>query len=332
MENKTRYLNQKVKELVNLKAIPATEKSQSQTEFGLALEKQTSERRVFLKVVNLLLGSERLTANITELNNRQLIKQLQMRFQENIKNHYRETGLANRIDTLSVREKINPTNIPLDEQAVNLIAEESQGTHGWVDMLPNLREEVQQAGLNCTMGSAFLHLALESLGFNQVRTVLRAGHHVVIRRMNGGSIKLYDTASVLSTKDGRLVGYSREFLSNKIKNKQEVPGKGFGFELISDTEDKIGGFIKSGNDGKYRQSFFAYEPEIKMDLAIALENLSEIKDDAAKIGTKQTISSIGSSERYEQARKLCKKYPELEMLDYKAIKSELTLFDGYDYL
>jgi hypothetical protein len=150
-----------------------------------------------------------------------------------------------------------------------------------------------------------------------------------------------------------------------------------------------------------------------MDLAIALENLSEIKDDAAKIESEQStpfdidayrealvafirennttdlsdtdIAEIansnrqpieeltqaassfyeqagqipnpydflsspllkpkqeltqppnpkdftGSSERYEQASELCKKYPELKTLDYKAVQSKLALFDGHDYL
>ncbi len=235
---------------------------------------------------------------------------------------------------------------------------------------------------------------------------------MVIREPGDGSIKLYDPTS-LSTKDGRLVGYSREFTESEINRKQEADGIGFGFELTSDTEDKIGGFMKPDDDGKYRQSFFAYEPRVKMDIAIALENLSEIKDDAAKLESEQTLpfdidayrealvafvrendttklsdadiaeiansnrqpiekltqtaSSFyeqggqipnpydflsspllkpkqeltqlpnpkdfaGSSERYEQARELCKKYPELKSLDYKAIQSKLALFDGHDYL
>mgnify|MGYP000352478796 CR=1 FL=1 len=258
----------------------------SKAEFESALEKQTPERRLLLTVANSLL-SEGLTTEVLELDDRQLAERLQAKFQENIQIHYRQTGLADKVKTLPIRERLNPSDVPLDEQAVNLIAEKSQGTHGWVDMLPNLRKEDQHAGLNCTMGSALLHLALEDLGFDKVRTVLRAGHHVVIREMSDGSIKLYDPTS-LSTKEGALVGYSRKITANKIKRKQDVPSKGFSFELISDTEDKIGGFMEADEDGQYRQSFFAFEPEIKMDLAIALKNLSEIKDDAAKVESKQS--------------------------------------------
>jgi UDP-N-acetylglucosamine transferase subunit ALG13 len=411
MENEPSNLDKKIEEPAKSGAADMVEKPNPQAEFESALEKQTPERRALLTVANSLL-SEGVTVEVTKLDNRQLVEQLQSKFQENIENHYRQTGLADKIKTLPIRENLNPTDTPLDQQVVNLIAEESQGTHGWVDMLPNLRKEAQQAGLNCTMGSALLHLALEDLGFDQVRTVLRAGHHVVIRETDDGSIKLYDPTS-LSTKDDRLVGYSREFTADEIKRKQDIPGKGFGFELTSDTEDKIGGFMDSDEDGQYRQSFFAYEPEIKMDLAIALENLSEIKDDAAKIESEQTtpfdidayrealaafirenntvelsdadITEIansnrqpieeltqaassfygqdgqipnpydflsspllkpkqeltqspnpkdfaGSSERYEQASELCKKYPELKTLDSKTIQSKLELFDGHNYL
>lgn len=411
MENEPRNLDKKIEEPAKSDAKARVEKFEPPAEFESALEKQTPERRALLTVANSLL-SEGLTTEVAELDDRQLVEQLQTKFQENIENHYRKTGFADKIKALPIRENLNPTGIPLDEQAVNLVAEESQGTHGWVDMLPNLRKEDQQAGLNCTMGSALLHLALEDLGFDQVRTVLRAGHHVVIRETDDGSIKLYDSTS-LSTKDDRLVGYSREFTAGEIKRKQDVPGKGFGFELTSDTEDKIGGFMEADDDGQYRQSFFAYEPKIKMDLAIALENLSEIKDDAAKLESEQStpfdidayrealiafvrenngtelsdadIAEIansnrqpieeltqaassfyeqggqipnpydflsspllrakqeltqppnpkdfaGSSERYEQARELCKKYPELKTLGYKAVKSKLALFDGLDYL
>jgi hypothetical protein len=285
MENEPRNLDKKIEEPAKSDATARVEKSDPKAELESALEKQTPERKALLTVANSLL-SEGLTPEIAELDDRQLVEQLQAKFQKNIENHYRQTGLADKIKTLPIRENLNPTDVPLDEQAVNLIAEESQGTHGWVDMLPNLRKEAQQAGLNCIMGSALLHLALEELGFDQVRTVLRKGHHVVIRETGDGEIKLYDPTS-LSTKDNRLVGYSREFTADKIKRKQDVPGKGFGFELTSDTEDKIGGFMEADEDGQYRQSFFAYEPEVRMDLAIALENLSEIKDDAAKVESEQ---------------------------------------------
>jgi len=262
------------------------EKSYPKAEFESALEKQTPERRALLTVANSLL-SEGLAVEMTKLDDQQLVEQLQAKFQENIKSHYLQTGLADKIRELPIRENLDPTGIPLDEQAVNLIAEESQGTHGWVDMLPNLRKEAQQAGLNCTMGSALLHLALENLGFDKVRTTIRSGHSIVTRETDDRGLVLYDATS-LSTKNDKFVGYSRKFEADQIKRKQDVTGKGFGFELISDTKDKIGGFKEAGEDGQYRQSFFAYEPEVKMDLAIALENLSEIKDDAAKDESEQT--------------------------------------------
>jgi hypothetical protein len=381
-------------------------------EFESALEKETPERRALLKVASSLLSTKEFTKSTLEIESSQLLDLLQQAFQENIKHHYRETGLAVKIKAIPAQESLNPTGVPFDEQAVNLIADLSQGTHGWVDMLPNLRKEDPEAGLNCTMGSALLHLALEDLGFDHISTVLREGHHVVIREMSDGSMKLYDPTS-LSTKDEKLVGYSRTFVPSEIERRDSIVGKGYGFELDSAGEDKIGGFMKPNDAGQYRQSFFAYEPEVKMDLAIALENLSEIKEDADKLDAEQqppfdidayrealvafikennqkelsdadileiansnrqpieeltqAASSFfesggqiqnpydylaspllqpkteltqmpnpkkftGSSERYEQAKQLCTKYPELRELDFKSIKSKLALFDGHDYL
>lgn len=411
IENKAEITEKETEEPVKTHQTPE-DSPHMKSEFESALEKENPERRALLKVASSLLSTEEFKKNTLEMDNIQLVEHLQEVFQRNIEHHYRATGLADKINALPVQEGLNPTGVPLDDQAVNLIADLSQGTHGWVDMLPNLRNEDPQAGLNCTMGSALLHLALEDLGFDVVKSVIRKGHHVVIREMNDGSIKLYDPTS-LSTKDGKLVGYSRTFSPSEIKGKESVAEKGYGFELDSGGEDKIGGFMKADDDGQYRQSFFAYESDVKMDLAIALENLSEIKDDADKLdaeqqapfdidayrealvafikennqreltnaeileianSNRQPIEELtqaasssfesggqipnpynylaspllqpkteltqlpnpkeftGSSERYEQAKQLCTKYPELRELDFKEIKSRLALFDGHDYL
>jgi len=378
------------------------------------LEGEPQERKVFLKTAQDFLIDGKIDEETLRLEDKELTKKLQAEFQENLERYFKESGLSDEIEILAVREKLQQAEVPLDEQALNLIARKSEGVHGWVDMLPNLRKQYKDSGMNCTMGSAMLHLALEKLGYSGVRTVLRKGHSVVFREIDDGSIQFYDPTS-LSTVNEKLVGYSRKFTPDQITNRKEVEEsenkKGFAVTLEIGEADKIGGFSEADEKGKYAEKFYAYDPSTKMDIAIALENLSEIKQDAEKLGTpeskpfsqeayktaladfvrqnntrelsnedikrigqenRQTIEEllqaaeksfkgeaqppnpfdflqsdlltpkaeienipdpktfIGSSERYEQAKELCEKYPELKDLDFKTVKEKFGLFDGYE--
>ena len=380
------------------------------------LEREPQERKVFLKTSQDFLLDGKIDEQTLSLEDHELSKKLQEEFQKNLEQYFKESGLSDEIEILAVREKLQQAEMPLDEQALNLIARKSEGVHGWIDMLPNLRKQYKDSGMNCTMGSAMLHLALEKLGFSGVRTVLRKGHHVVFREIDDGSIQLYDPTS-LSTVNEQLVGYSRKFTPDQITDRQEVVEgenkKGFAVTFEIGEADKIGGFSEADEREKYAEKFYAYDPSIKMDIAIALENLSEIKQDAEKLGTpesnpfgqeaykaaladfvrrnnsqdlsdddikrigqenRQTIEEllqaaeksfkgeipppnpfdflqsdlltpkseienipdpktfVGSSERYEQAKELCERYPELKELDFKTAREKFGLFNGYDHI
>lgn len=381
------------------------------------LEREPAYRKTFLKVAEDFLTEQATTDELLHLPDTELGGAIQDRFQDNLRKHFETSGLSDKIEALRLAEAIESKEPPLDEKALNLIAQASEGTHGWIDMLPSLRNQFEDAGLNCTMGSAMLHLALEKLGYDGVHTVLRKGHHVVIRELPDGSLKLYDPTS-LSTKDDQLVGYQRTFLPDQIKNRREVSeddGRtGFAFTLALAEQDKVGGFYEQEPEGSYVQRFYAYDPSIKMDIAIGLGNLSEIKDDAGKAEAgdeqptfhleayrealvdfisannqielgdedviaiarenKQTIEEllqaaeaafkenrpapnpydflqsdqlmpkdqlgelpnprkfVGSSERYEQAKHLCERYPDLKQLNFNEVKTKFHLFDAHDYL
>jgi len=381
------------------------------------LSQQPPHRKVLLQTAEHLLMDEGLDQEIVQLDDQKLIALLHNRFQKQLENHFRESGLLAEIKALPINEQLSPSHVPLDEQALHLIARKSDGVHGWLDMLPNLRNQIEGAGLNCTLGSAMLHLALDELGLKEVRTVLRRGHHVVLRELDNGSIKLYDPTSS-TTVNEQTVGYFREFTPDQIRSRRQVDEgsarSGYSFILTSDTEDTIGGFYATKGKKEISEAFYAYDPSTKLDLAIALGNLSEVKDDAEKArnaGQKplfdddsyktallafvsennetpisdedieeltrqntQTIKELlqaarkafdgeakapnpfdylqgdklepksqlknipnpknhaGASKRYDQARKLCNQFPELEELDFKDIKAAFHLFDGHDYL
>lgn len=234
------------------------------------LEGEPQERKVFLKTAQDFLIDGKIDEETLRLEDKELTKKLQAEFQENLERYFKESGLSDEIEILAVREKLQQAEVPLDEQALNLIARKSEGVHGWVDMLPNLRKQYKDSGMNCTMGSAMLHLALEKLGYSGVRTVLRKGHSVVFREIDDGSIQFYDPTS-LSTVNEKLVGYSRKFTPDQITNRKEVEEsenkKGFAVTLEIGEADKIGGFSEADEKGKYAEKFYAYDPSTKMDIA-----------------------------------------------------------------
>ena len=222
-----------------------------------------------------------------ELNDEQIAEKLQQEFQANIMAHYKDSGLADKVRLLISQEEKQPTGAPLDEQLLNLVTEESQGVQGWVHMLPKLRDQYPDAGLDCTMASALLHLALEEAGFSDVHTTGVQNHHVVFRALPDGSVKLYGpTDTETNDTTGKLEGYSKTFLPADIVSRQSVDeghGRtGTAYQLSSAKVDKRGGFIKKDDAGQYTKTFYAYDPSTKMDIAVALGNLAEINADAER--------------------------------------------------
>ena len=152
-----------------------------------------------------------------------------------------------------------------------------------------LRTLYPTAGYNCTMGSALLQMALRDVGFDDARTVLRQGHYVTARLLPDGSVKILDATSMhtedAGTEHERLAGYVRTFPPSQVRDRREVeePGgrRGIAFTLVTDEEDEIGGLSRE-HEGRFEQRFYANDASVKIDFAIALENLSEIKDDAKK--------------------------------------------------
>jgi hypothetical protein len=201
---------------------------------------------------------------------------VQDKFQENLTNFFESSGLSEEVARCGD-----------DEDAVHFIAAKSVGVHGWVDMLPNLIRSNPGAGMNCTMASAMLHLSLEKLGYNDVHTAWVKGHHAVLRELGDGSLKLYDATS-LSTKDGKLVGYSYIFRPEQVRRRietgEEQQGSGQEVILSRGERDSVGGFAAPDEHGNFTKLFYTYDPSIKMDIEIALGNLSEVKDDAREVG------------------------------------------------
>lgn len=381
------------------------------------LEQLTPERRTVVEVANALLIDDEITAADSERTDAELGELIQERFQEALRNFYRTSGLADQIAALRVTADIQGQGDNLDIKACNVVARASEGVHGWVDILPKLKQLNQASGMNCTLGSAMLHCALEDLGFTDVRTVLRAGHHVVMCTLPDGGMTIYDATS-LSTQNDELVGYTRTFSKDAVRNVQPVQEhgnrSGMAFTLVSAQRDSIGGFSAETGSQAYAQQFYGYDQSIIMDVAIALENLSEIKADASQIETdaedrvfnedaykqagveyiqqnnvvpltsdditelarsnrqpieellqaarrafseqgeppnpfdyltgekiqpKQTLEPVpdpnqyqGSSERYQQAKALVQRFPQLQQLDFATTKHQFDLLDGYELI
>ncbi len=249
------------------------------------LNKDAKNREILIKVAqDFLIDGEINDVDISKMSNKELGEYAQLKFQENLKNFFEQSGLAQQISLCKD-----------DEEALHLIANKSEGVHGWMDMLPNLIRLKPKAGMNCTMGSATLHMGLEAMNYQNVRTVAMSGHSIVLRELEDGSIKLYD-ANSKATVDGQLVGYTHTFSPEQISNRTEVEEnserKGFKFTLQRGEKDERGGFHIADGDGNFNRDFYAYDPSIKMDIMTAIGNLSEIKKDAETLGGVEELSLI----------------------------------------
>ncbi len=244
------------------------------------LSQQELEKRELRKqVVNVaknLLVDDFVEADIDGLSDEELGEYIQIKFQEHLENFFTSSGLEEEIKTCKD-----------DEELLHLITNKTEGIRGWVNMLPNIKKEYEGSGMNCTMGSAMLHLALEKLGYKNVRTVTVMNHHIVLRELEDGSIKIYDSGSKI-TKDGKLLGYSHTFTPEQIVRREEVDEKsgrrGFSLTLNRGEQDDGGGFYGPDREGHFTQKLYAFDSSIKMDVSIALDNLSCIEADAIELG------------------------------------------------
>ena len=119
-------------------------------------------------------------------------------------------------------------------------------------MLPALKQIDKDSGMNCTLGSAMLHCALEDLGFSDVHIVLRTGHHVVVRELPDRGAVLYDATS-LSTKNDKLVSYTQVVNADQTDRQaptSERAGRS-GFVLVLSNTERytIGGFTENSATG-----------------------------------------------------------------------------------
>ncbi|MSU60436.1 MAG: hypothetical protein EXS52_00785, partial [Candidatus Staskawiczbacteria bacterium] len=264
-------------------------------------------RKQFIQTAKDFLTDDFVEADIEGLSNEELGEHIQRKFQENLENFFKSSGLE---------EEIKKGKD--DDELLQLITHKTAGVGGWADMLPNTIKENKGAGMNCTMGSAMLHTALEKLGFENVRTVLVKGHHIVLRELENGSIKLYDSGSK-TTKDGKLLGYSQTFTPEQITNKEEVDEnsgrKGFSFIVNRGERDDWGGFHIPDKDGNFTKKLYAYDPSIKMDVSIALDNLGCVEADAKEIGGVKDRQFIDESNYLQQVAEFLRQNNQTELTD-----------------
>jgi hypothetical protein len=247
-----------------------------------------TEKRQLLAASQIFLSDEPLTEDLLRMTNEALVEELQQRFQRHLEDHYERSGLKKKVVMLCTEHARDPAG-SLDEEICHLVAQNCGHEGTWTRELPVILSAFDRTGYNCTLGSAMLQTALQDAGFTRVHTVLRAGHYCVIRELDDGSLKLLDATSLQTEHKGepneRLIGYVRTFPKAEVVERKNIPQpggrEGFAFTLRTHEKDSIGGLTNRA-DGGFEQSFFANDPSIKIDIGIALENLSEIKLDAAK--------------------------------------------------
>ena len=278
-------------------------------EFGHNPEQKenTESREALIEAARHFLIDEGVEPDFSGMSDVELREYIQTQFQRNLEDFFDSSGLADAVKDCKTEEDI-----------LHLLAEKSEGTHGWVDMLPSLAKSNPGAGMNCTMNSAMLHIALERLGYDKVRTVAVKGHHIVLRELDDGSFKLLDPSSK-SLQGGKLVGYSQIFKPEQITDKSEIDEdekrRGFAFVLDRGQSDDWGGFHMPDEQGKFTKKFYAYDPSINMDISIALGNLSEIKKDAEELGGVKDLTLVDSNEYIKAVADFIKRNNQTELSD-----------------
>jgi len=242
--------------------------------------------------------------------NKDLLHQVQYGFQNSIKKYFGDSKLEQ--DTRNLT----------DEQILHLVAVRSEmknkNTPQIARQIPKYSLKYPMAGFECTLSTALVRLSLAKMGFNNTRSLLLRRHFIAMRELEDGSIKLYDAATRI-TVNGQIQGFCESFFPREVYDKHDVwfqnEKRGYVFTIKTTRKIKNTNMFQKNNNGFYLKQFFAYEPNILIDLSVVLENLSEI--------TKQ---------KDEFSIKLCADYPILKKLDYPRMKVDLGMFDAYDFL
>lgn len=276
---------------------------------------KTDTKQILIKIANDFLFDRLTDKNLIELSTGDLVLKIQDLFQEELKQFYLKTNFAKDIEKIIIKN----SNIPSDEQALHLLARYSGGDNNNYPQisrqLPKFNKQYTNAGYECTLSTALIRLALEQLRYTNTRSVLLRRHYMAVRELPDGSIKFYDAAN-RTTINGQLHGFNHIFNPQEILNKKDVTKNQYTFAVKTKTRIKGTEVFSNKIDaGFYFKEFFAYDPSILIHFTVVLENLSQFK-----------------SQNDKYSIELCKKYPYLKKLDFKEMKKDLKLFDGYDYL
>ena len=172
------------------------------------------QRKLLIEIANKLLLSQPLEQKIIVLPDQELAIEIQKKFQEEIVTYYKESEFKKEIKSLNS-----------EEQILNNLAKKANGvSKGAVGYLPKLHKNNPSAGIECTLASAFLKLALEDMGLKNIRTCLLKGHQVTIKLLNNNSLQMYDAANTHTT-NGVLHGFSHLFSSDEVKDVAKVTNR-----------------------------------------------------------------------------------------------------------
>lgn len=274
----------------------------------------THNQKALLEVANTFLLKTPLTEEDFE-SAKDLTLKLQSEFQKTFSDYYIESGIDNEVTPIVHQHPGHH----LDERILNLVASHSvhkndENIPDIVRMFPKFHKTHKNPGMECTLANALLHVALEDTGHKNVRSTLVHGHWVLTRQLHDGAIKLYDASSYSKDKEGNIKGFVHTFHPSEIVGVKEVyePTGENGLHFTVKTKKTIPGtqiFKEKDGDGFHSVKFYAFSEEIYLDLSIALRNLHVRQRDNLETNP-----------------------PIPENYNFKDIKEELDLFDGYDHL
>lgn len=281
-------------------------------------------KELVLKVAGTFLVGEDALQELRGAPKESFLQVLQEKYEEELRRYYKESGLHKGVQDLVASYKGDS----LDVEILQLVGKASDGDEPWVDMLTKLRDQYPKAGMNCTLASAMLHLALDDVGQSDgVHTASCKGHALVLRELSDGGLRIYDPTQRRANELGE---YQSSLLSVTGKDVETGPAvdEGFGRSGHVVTVDGLKG-------GRTARSY-AYDSKTVLSVAITLSNLALISVDA--MGGKTRDESRDPKDfpaillRRKRAKELCEQFPELNRFSevWKLIKPEF--FDYAEHL